>query len=35
MEKGLPEFGRIGILVNNVGGTYATSGSMITDFDDE
>ena len=35
VEKALAEFGKIDILVNNVGGTYATSGSMITDFDDE
>jgi NAD(P)-dependent dehydrogenase (short-subunit alcohol dehydrogenase family) len=35
VEKALAEFGRIDILVNNVGGTYATKGSLITEFDDE
>jgi len=34
-KKVLAEFGKIDILVNNVGGTYATAGSMINDFEED
>lgn len=35
VERTLAEFGKIDILVNNVGGTRATGGSLITDMKEE